>query len=553
MIDTDLMSVWAWDARPFPDFPSRNSVWSDGENWQTGHWLTGRMGLMPISYIAEDLSQQAGLQNLDVTGLNGVVQGYHIDRPMSARAALTPLMDILNLELSESGGNVVFRSPNNAAIKVLDDSYFAQNLISPILFGKGNPDQALRDVRIHFIDISNDYQLGSISARDRAAETVRITDLRLPIVMDQNYASFLAAQQLETHHLSMQTLSLNLSPLTALSFQVGDKTSLNDYEGLWRLDSLDAGETVNLSLTRIPELTRIQSFGNTPTQSTYPVFLGRPSCFAFDISGPYQGPLLGAIMTPFETTEITGGAQSVTANIELRLGALVSDLKTGPVGRWDRANQFDIYMPNSRFSALEDTALLNGANKFAVETDSGWEVLQIRDMALIGPDTYTCKMLLRGLDGSAADMMKTIKSGARVVWLDRGVFDGPLSAELLQENLTFTCDVNGRSGDAAQLTYIGRHLRPLAPVHLKSEQTQTGLSLSWIRQTRVGGDSWAGEVPLGETEERYLLRFFNVQVLILETETQQPFYSGIVQGAGRVEISQYSNVYGWGSAARLSL
>lgn len=553
MINTDSMSVWAWDARPFPDFPARQSVWSDGDNWQVGHWLTGRMGLMPIGYIAEDLASQTGLDNIDVTGLNGIVQGYHIDRPMSARAALTPLMDVLNLELSESGGNVIFQSPDNAKIKILDDDYLAQNLISPIRFGKGNPDQALRDVRIHFIDVSNDYQLGSISARDRSAETVRITDLRLPIVMDQNYASFLAQQQLETHHLSMQTLGLNLSPLSALRFQVGDKISLADYAGLWRIDNLDAGETVNLSLSRVPQQARVQNFGDTPSRAADPVFLSRPSCFAFDIAGAYDGPLLGAIMTPFEATEISGGAQPIEANIELRIGALLSDLNAGPLGRWDRANQFDMYMPNGRFAAIEDMELFDGGNKFAIETPNGWEVLQIRDMRLIGSDIYRCEMLLRGLDGSAADMPPYIKSGARIIWLNQGVFDTLLSPDLLQEQVSFTCNVNGRGGDDTQLVYLGRHLRPLAPVHVRAEQQPSGLSLNWIRQTRIGGDSWAGEVPLGETQERYLVRFFDSQDLIFQAETVQPFYTGNIEGATRAEISQHSNIYGWGSPAEIFL
>lgn len=33
--------VWTWDARPFPAFPFSN-FWSDGGNWQKGHWLNGK-------------------------------------------------------------------------------------------------------------------------------------------------------------------------------------------------------------------------------------------------------------------------------------------------------------------------------------------------------------------------------------------------------------------------------------------------------------------------------------------------------------------------------
>ena len=418
-------------------------------------------------------------------------------------------------------------------------------------FGKEDSDQALRDVRVHFIDISNDYQLGSISARDLAAETVRISDLRVPLVMDQNYASFLAEQQLDSHHLSMQNLSLNLSPLAALSFQVGDKISLPDYEGVWRLDNLDIGETAGLSLTRVPQNAQVQTFGSTPNALSQPIFQGRPACFAFDIAGPYEGPLLGAIMTPYEAVDMSGPSETISADIELRLGALLTDLPIGPLGRWDRANQFEIFMPNGRFASLEDAALLNGGNKFAIETSRGWEVVQIRDMVLIAPDRYSCGRLLRGLDGSAADMTEVILSGARVVWLNQGVADMPLSAEFLRENVSFPCSANGREGDAAELTYIGRHLRPLAPVHVKAKREGGSVTLNWIRQTRIDGDSWAGEVPLGETEERYLVQLFDDEALLLEAETAAPHYAGQNSHANRALISQYSSVYGWGTAAQV--
>ncbi len=552
MIDTDMICVWAWDARPFPDFPARNSVWSDGENWQVGHWLTGRMGLMPISYVIEDLSQQTDLSNLDVTGVNGVLQGYLIDRPMSARSALTPLMDILNLELSERDGKLVFQSPDNAPVISLDAAYLRQNSISPISFSKSDPDQALRDVRVHFIDITNDYQLGSISARDRAAETVRISDVRLPLVMDQNYASFLAEQQLETHHLSMQSLSLNLPPLAALSLHVGDKFTFEEYNGLWRLDNLETGEIASLSLTRVPENANVRTAGSVPAISADPIFQGRPACFAFDISGVYNGPVLGAVMTPYETVQINGPSDTLSANTELRIGALLTDLDAGPVARWDHANQFEFYMPSARFAALEDEALLGGGNKFAIETQAGWEIIQIRDVTLIGPDRYICQTLLRGLDGSEADMTARIHAGARVIWLNQGVFDMDLSSEFLRETVTFKCDVNGREGDAAKLIYTGRHLRPLAPVHVKATKEGAILHLSWIRQTRINGDMWTGEVPLGEAEERYRVQCFDNQTLISDRQVTQPHYSGDMGIATRAQISQFSNIYGWGATASIA-
>jgi uncharacterized phage protein (TIGR02218 family) len=43
MIEWDRISVWTWDARPFPAFPARTDVWGDAANWALGHWINGRV------------------------------------------------------------------------------------------------------------------------------------------------------------------------------------------------------------------------------------------------------------------------------------------------------------------------------------------------------------------------------------------------------------------------------------------------------------------------------------------------------------------------------
>lgn len=43
MLRMDRISIWAWDARPYPDFPDASHVWTDSENWEYGHWLNGRL------------------------------------------------------------------------------------------------------------------------------------------------------------------------------------------------------------------------------------------------------------------------------------------------------------------------------------------------------------------------------------------------------------------------------------------------------------------------------------------------------------------------------
>ncbi len=42
MIQAAFMSVWNWDARPFPTFPAMAEVWGDTGNWPAGNWLGGK-------------------------------------------------------------------------------------------------------------------------------------------------------------------------------------------------------------------------------------------------------------------------------------------------------------------------------------------------------------------------------------------------------------------------------------------------------------------------------------------------------------------------------
>ncbi|MBC8050742.1 MAG: hypothetical protein H7X92_11450, partial [Chitinophagales bacterium] len=52
--------------------------------------------------------------------------------------------------------------------------------------------------------------------------------------------------------------------------------------------------------------------------------------------------------------------------------------------------------------------------------------------------------------------------------------------------------------------------RPLSPVHVCGARVGGDLSISWVRRTRVGGDSWeAPDVPLAEEREAYEVDVMN--------------------------------------------
>ncbi|MGH6770162.1 MAG: baseplate multidomain protein megatron, partial [Xanthobacteraceae bacterium] len=119
MIDPSAIHLWTWDARPYPVFPAALDVWSDGENWETGHWLTGRLGSAPLDALIAAILADAGIADADSTGLRDTVDGYVIDRPMSPRAAIDPLALAYAFDASESEGTLSFRPRGGEAVAEL--------------------------------------------------------------------------------------------------------------------------------------------------------------------------------------------------------------------------------------------------------------------------------------------------------------------------------------------------------------------------------------------------------------------------------------------------
>ena len=60
MIPAGRIYVWTWDLRPFPDFPMRESVWSDGPNYELGHWLPGRVSSGDLADVVHEIVREAG-------------------------------------------------------------------------------------------------------------------------------------------------------------------------------------------------------------------------------------------------------------------------------------------------------------------------------------------------------------------------------------------------------------------------------------------------------------------------------------------------------------
>ena len=110
--------------------------------------------------------------------------------------------------------------------------------------------------------------------------------------------------------------------------------------------------------------------------------------------------------------------------------------------------------------------------------------------------------------------------------------------------------------------FRGQGLRPLSPVHLRLTPSSAGHDLTWIRRTRIDGDTWDGfDVPLGEENELYRVRVRNGSTILREAITSEPRWSYTTADrttdappiGAELEVTQISARYGAGASARLSL
>lgn len=569
MVDVSRAHIWSWDARPFPDFPSRLDVWSDGGNWHTGHWISGRTGLVSLADIVSDISISSGANAPDVSSVLGMVSGYVLDRPMSARAALTPLSRLYGFDLVERVGGLSFASRGTQSVF----NIAAENLVFDAQSGtlsitRQDAETRLKDVRISFIDQAKDYQSGLVLARDLFAETERVADISAPLVLDAGQAKVIAMSVLEQVLGENETLDFAVPPFL-LGLETGDVIGMSGVSGDWQITALDGLGARSGQAKRIGAGAVNLTSGNAPGVVGTPDWVSAPEGYALDIAdftgnGERTGPLVGVVINPFVDTVITEpGGTEVALRSPIRIGALLDDLPAGPVGRYDLASAVDMLLPGIALASLPDVDILSGGNMLAVETPQGWEILQAANVELVGTDTYRISRLLRGQYGTDHVLGAPVPSGARVVYLGQGWQDIPVNADLRGTDIDFTLTTNGRENtETFSQNYAANHLRPLSPVHIKAVRVADIIEITWIRRTRVGGDDWASlDVPLGEESERYVVKFLDGTAVVLEKQVavqslQIPILEleniyGSPLGEITITIAQISQTYGRGAKRML--
>lgn len=587
MIDMSRAFVWAWDSRPFPWFPRNSDLWSDGDNFRRGHWLSGRASHRSLASVVREICERAGVRAFDVSGLQGMVRGFATHEVGELRRSLQPLMLRYGFDAVERAGVLTFVMRGKAPVLALDEERLAVTADLPVGPERMREAEAetVGRVRLEAVSALADYETLAEEGvfADDPSEVVSQSELN--IVMERGEARQVAERWLAESRLAQDTVRFAL-PMSKLAVRVGDVVSLLDANGApqtYRIDRMEVAEAVQCEATRVservyqPRSLELEEGGlpafNTPIPMT-PLFMDLPLITGDELP---HSPHVVAVADPWPGE---AAIYSAVGDSDFRLnttlpqapivGVLENDLMPGTPGAWDRSLPFRVRMITGNLQSVDPNAVLEGANVAAIGDGSpdNWEVMQFGEAELIGPDTYAVSICLRGQNGSGRVNPSGWPAGSWFVLLDQNNEQLDLPAASL--GLERTYRVGPASRPASDPIYAqeshafaGNGLRPYAPVHLRAiPQVSGDIEISWIRRTRVGGDNWGvTDVPLGEEVEAYVVEIYSGGALLRREELKEARWTYAasdqsddgVNGVIEIHVAQVSALYGPGHAARTQI
>ncbi|HBS36145.1 MAG TPA: hypothetical protein DEA50_13885, partial [Parvularcula sp.] len=538
----------------------------------------GRLTRAPLDALLTAL----GGAGVEASAVAGALAGYVIDRPLSPRQAIDPIADVFQIDMAEREGGLSFFPRGGAPVAAFTPEDFALADVS----GGAGPAFTLRfaqnsdlptAVRLSYIDEGGDYRPAVAEARLPYADETREAGFEIAAAMDEAQAGARARSLLADASVMRETLSFALPP-SALALEPGDAVRLDLGAGArdYRILSIEDGADRRIEAVRVSPAVYdapIATGGYRP-----PVINAAPGQPVFELMNlPMMregddpaAPYVAAFADPWPGAVALyrlAGAPVLAATLPARavMGRLEAPLPPGSAGRLDRRTM----RVRLSFGALASRSLdevLAGANTLAVETAAGWEIVQFTDADLGADGVWTLTGLLRGQSGT--DAAAGAAAGARAVLMTPAVEQPAFALDLKGLALDWSAGpaddpVSAPTFRTRTVTATARGLAPLSPAHLRAAKRANGdIAVTWIRRTRIGGDSWTGEdVPLGEAFERYRIEIRRAAdgALLRTDETTSPAftYTAAMQAADlpagvpalRVRAAQMSDAVGPGDWA----
>lgn len=580
--------LWTWDARPYPQWPDLLTIWSDGVNWDTGHWVQGKLGLAQLGGAVRILLERAGLHpdQIDCSELTDTLDGFVLYQRGSVREALEQLMMAFPFDIVETEG--ILKAVKRG--KPITLSFDADRCL-PVVEGEQRVTIEMRreqefdlpaEVEIIYLNRLNGYNAGAQRAFKMGADARGKHALKLSVVLSDQQAKVIAERTMAARWMERNRFAFQL-PIAYAALEPGDvvqcENGLTQYT--MRIEAIQFGK---------PGIVRIEAVEEDP--SLYESYIPPASVSV--------GPLVPDIVSPtlFEVLDMPALPSDDAQVARVRFGAV------GLSGRWPGASVYQLRSSGDVLLTRVPTAAVMGNALTVLEAADAQRIdyAHVVDVSLIGQGMLANASLADVLDGANSALLgneiiqfMTAEPLAQGKYRLGGLLRGRLGTEeqvsehaagerfiLLDGNLASYAvlpDQRGKAMEIAAATFgmtvdaddaitfipVLRSLKPYAPVHVTGVRDGAGnLVVRWVRRTRLRGE-WQDhqDVPLSEVDERYDVDVMNGGVVVRSVRTTTPefIYSaadqladfGTVPVTVTLHICQLSALVGRGLLAQAVL
>lgn len=590
MVDPAAIFVWCWDARPFPVFSDMTAAWADAPQWRLGHWITGRIEGCDLDRLVARILDEFGFDAPAAVEAATYLDGFVIDRPLTARGALEQLAQVFGLDVSATGGTLRLRGPRRETPLALDFPDFVRvSEEAPTLRRVRAEEGSLpRSVTVGITDAeSPDYRRAAAAASRPAGGRHGETRIETALVIRREVGDGLAENLLDRLIAARDSAVFTVSPRRQ-DLEPGDLVALPaegaEASAIMRIDRIaDAPTGRRIEASRVPPRLgpgRIVGRSRAAALPPPPVAAGAPYAVALDLPADWGSPTalqyLAVAAEPWPGSATVwraeaDGAFAVHGHVDYPacLGRTLTALPPGPLWRRGGGARLDVMLRRAEaLASIAPAAMLAGGNAFAVVSPDGTvEILAAAEAQAIGPDTFRLGGMLRGLAGSEAAAPRGAPAGSLIVRLDDGGV-APFIDRLDEVGRSFRYRIGAAGLDpsdpamtALDATAGLAAVTPLRPVHLRAKRENDGVRLSWIRRARRAADSWEpADIPFDEPLESYAVTLFaggralrtmtaSASALLYPAATETADFGG-PQTALDVAVSQVGTAAGLGPATR---
>lgn len=567
--------LWTWDARPYPSWPSLSSVWGDGLKWDKGHWVNGKFGLSLLGDILYELCKRVGIDEsqLDISKIVDVVDGFVLDELTQAQDIINLLAKFYFFDAVETDGKLKFVSSKYIDIYKIDSADLIYHSNKNLMQITRHEERLMpQKLEVIYSDREKSYNQNVSRTENYHTSSNKHSLVSSNIVLSSQLASSKSQSMLQNAWNSRHLYKVML-PFQYIFLKPGDVISIEYNNELHNIKIVSFSVVNNRCLeiegtsyisgvydhNYIPA--RINLSSEMPEECKYVSYIldipARMGSFK-DSHNVYIA--IASSIGRFKPASLyisKGDDFSHVADIieESTIGNVHEMLGEASPSIFDFENSLTVSLISGKLESTSEEKILSGANMAMI----GDEIVQFTNAELLSENLYKISGFLRGRMGTEI-FVGSHKKGDRFILLDHKVLEVEIPITLLgaTNKYSFVSDGEKLEGaDQTEFTWYGNILKPLSPVHLSYEHSDTEVKISWFRRTRIGGTLRNNvEALLGEEKELYEVEYSSGDEVISTVKTDSPYATcsrNFFDKLSKIRVYQISSVIGRGFAAELHL